>query len=283
LTSISSDSVDVVGDAYAGNVHSREGAAGRYNSSLLRTVTATRYVTPLREGGSLPAIVEADDSGLYVLKFRGAGQGPLALVAELVSGEIGRALGLRVPEIVFVELEEAIGRNEPDPEIRELLLRSVGLNLALDYLPGSLMFDAAAKNPIDPRIASQAVWFDAFVTNVDRTARNPNLLWWHKALYFIDHGASLYFHHDWKDIDEKALTPFSAIRNHVLLRWAKDLPSVDVEFKAALTGDVLDRIVAEVPELWLTGVSRDGYLTFLNRRAANSKVFVEEALRARAV
>ncbi len=231
----------------------------------------------------MPAIVEADDSGLYVLKFRGAGQGPLALVAELISGEIGRALGLRVPEIVFVELSEAIGRNEPDPEIRELLLKSVGLNLALDYLPGSLMFDAAAKNSVDPRIASQAVWFDAFVTNVDRTARNPNLLWWHKILYFIDHGASLYFHHDWKNIDEKALTSFSAIRNHVLLRWATELPSVDRQSRTTLTADILERIVAAIPDLWLTGVDREGYLTFLNRRLANSRVFVEEALRARAL
>lgn len=231
----------------------------------------------------MPAIIEADDSGLYVLKFRGAGQGPLALVAELISGEIGRVLGVRVPEIVLVELDEAIGRNEPDPEIRELLMKSVGLNLALDYLPGSLMFDAAAKNPVDSRIASQAVWFDSFVINVDRTARNPNLLWWHKVLYFIDHGASLYFHHDWKNIEEKALTPFPAIRNHVLLRWATEVRSVDEEFRSALSGDILDRIVAEVPDPWLTGVDREGYLIFLKRRVAHSNTFVEEALRARAL
>src|ERR1700744_3079913 len=182
-----------------------------------RTVAATRYVTPLREGGSLPAIVEADDCGLYVLKFRGAGQGPLALVAELVAGEIGRALGLMVPEIVLMEVDPVLGRNEPDQEIRELILASAGLNLALDYLPGSVMFDPAARPVVDPTIASRAVWFDAFVTNVDRTARNPNLLWWHKTLYFIDHGASLYFHHDWHDLERKALTPFAPIRSHVLL------------------------------------------------------------------
>src|SRR3954469_23055818 len=157
----------------------------------LRTVTATRYVTPLREGGSLPAIVEADDDGLYVLKFRGAGQGPLALVAELIAGEIGRALGLKVPELVLMEVDESLGRNEPDYEIRQLLRASTGLNLALDYLPGSIMFDPAARDRTDPRTASAAVWFDAFVTNVDRTPRNPNLLWWHRTLYFIDHGASL--------------------------------------------------------------------------------------------
>src|SRR5579884_2966613 len=177
---------------------------------MLRTVRVTRYVTPLREGGSLPAIVEGDDDGLYVLKFRGAGQGPLALVAELISGEIGRALGLGVPELVFMELDQAIGRNEPDPEIRDLLLASVGLNLGMDFLPGATMFDPAAGDSADSITASKAVWFDAFVTNVDRTPKNANLLWWHKQLYFIDHGASLYFHHDWRDIDVAARKPFPA-------------------------------------------------------------------------
>src|SRR5438105_10184094 len=162
---------------------------------MLRKVCATRYVTPLREGGSLPAIVEADDLGLYVVKFRGAGQGRLALVAELIAGEIGRVLGLSIPELVFIEVDAALGRNEPDEEIRDLLQASVGLNLALDYLPGSVMFDPAAGDMADAKIASTIVWFDAFVTNVDRTARNPNLLLWHKALYLIDHGAGLYFHH----------------------------------------------------------------------------------------
>src|SRR5215831_7050543 len=164
----------------------------------LRTIRATQYVTALREGGSLPAIVAGDDLGLYVLKFRGAGQGPLVLVAELIAGEIGRALGLNVPELVFLEVDAALGRNEPDYEIRELLKASVGLNLALDYLPGSTMFDPAAGGSADASTASLAVWFDAFVANVDRTARNPNLLYWHKTLYFIDHGAALYFQHNWK-------------------------------------------------------------------------------------
>jgi len=167
----------------------------------MRTVVATRYVTPLREGGSMPAIVEGDDLGLYVLKFRGAGQGPLALVAELVAGEIVRALGLKVPELVLMEVDAALGRNEADSEIRELLKASVGVNLALDYLPGSATFDPAAADAtpetIDADLASAVVWFDALVTNVDRTARNPNLLWWHKVLYLIDHGATLYFHHNW--------------------------------------------------------------------------------------
>ena len=194
---------------------------------MLRTIQATRYVTPLREGGSLPAIVEADDCGLYVLKFRGAGQGPLALVAELIAGEIGRALGLKVPEVVLMEVDASLGRNEPDYEIRELLRRSVGLNLALDYLPGSLMFDPAARKAADSRIASSTVWFDAFISNVDRTARNPNLLWWHKTLYLIDHGASLYFHHDWESIERAALSAFPAIREHVLLPCASAIAEVD--------------------------------------------------------
>src|SRR5580658_191274 len=177
----------------------------------MRTVQTIRYVLPLREGGSLPAIVEADDLGLYVLKFRGAGQGPLALLAELIAGEIGRALGLKVPELVFVEVDALLGRNEPDPEIRDLLRASVGLNLALDYLPGSTMFDLAAGDSADAEIASMAVWFDAFVMNVDRTARNANLLRWHDALYFIDHGAALYWQHNWKNAAELANSSFSAI------------------------------------------------------------------------
>jgi len=232
----------------------------------LRTIRATRYVTPLREGGSLPAIVEADDDGLYVLKFRGAGQGPLALVAELISGEIGRALGLRVPEIVLVDVDEALGRNEPDQEIRELLLASTGLNLALDYLPGSIMFDPAAKPVVDPDIASQAVWFDAFITNIDRTARNPNLLWWHRQLYFIDHGASLYFHHDWSDIERKSTAPFPMIRDHVLMPWAKRLEQADAAMRPKLNQSLFETILAEVPELWLPAEKRADYIVYFMRR-----------------
>src|SRR5205823_5144030 len=166
---------------------------------MLRTLTATRYVTPLREGGSLPAIVEADDDGLYVVKFRGAGQGPRALIAELVAGEIGRALGLPIPEIVFVDLDPALGRNEPDFEIKALLDASAGLNLGLDFLPGSIAYDPAAPPRPDAALASRVVWFDAYVTNVDRTPRNTNMLLWHKRLFLIDHGAALYFHHAWRD------------------------------------------------------------------------------------
>jgi hypothetical protein len=248
---------------------------------LLRTVQATRYVTPLREGGSLPAIVEADDSGLYVVKFRGAGQGPLALVAELISGEIGRALGLRVPEIVMIEVDGALGRNEPDQEIRELLLASTGSNLALDYLPGSIMFDPAARDAVDPLIASTVVWFDAFTTNIDRTARNPNLLVWHKMLYFIDHGASLYFHHDWQNLEQKALNKFPAIRDHVLLPWASRIEEVDAPLRMKLTEELLTDILAQVPDGWLLPERRGAYVSYLLQRLENRRLFVEEAIDAR--
>src|SRR3954467_1759992 len=208
----------------------------------LRRVAATRYVTPFREGGSLPALVEADDLGLYVLKFYGAGQGPLALAAEIIAGEIGRALGLKVPELVLMEVDAALGRNEPDYEIRELLKASVGLNLGLDFLPGSVMFDPAARDRPAEDIASAAVWFDAFVTNIDRTARNPNLLLWHKTLYFIDHGAALYFHHNWRDVASAAVSPFAPIRSHVLLPWAGELEEADQTSRALLGEGVLSAI-----------------------------------------
>ena len=253
-----------------------------------RTVCATRYVAPLREGGSLPAIVEADDLGLYVLKFRGAGQGPLALVAEWIAGEIGRALGLKVPEIVFVQLDSVLGRNEPDEEIRDLLRASVGLNLALDYLPGSVMFDPAAHDHADCDLASHAVWFDAFVTNVDRTAHNPNLLLWHKSLYFIDHGAALYFHHDWPSLDRMAASPFAPIRNHLLLPWAGAIAEADAALRPMLNDGVFARIIGEIPDEWLApdtdaaAARRDGYMTFLSQRLSAASNFVEEAIRARA-
>jgi hypothetical protein len=257
---------------------------------MLRTVCATRYVTPLREGGSLPAIVEADDLGLYVLKFRGAGQGPLALVAELMAGEIGRALGLNVPELVFVEVDEALGRNEPDEEIRDLLRASVGLNIGLDYLPGSIMFDAAAGDRPDAQLASRAVWFDAFVTNVDRTAYNPNLLYWHKQLYLIDHGAALYFHHDWQSIDRMAQQPFAPIRQHVLLRWAAHIEDVDAALRPVLTEPILTEIIDQVPAGWLlrgagaaqVSARRAAYLDYFMQRLAAAQNFVQEAVRARA-
>ena len=246
---------------------------------MLRTVRATRYVTPFREGGSLPALVEAEDLGLYVLKFRGAGQGPLALAAEIVAGEIGRALGLAVPELVLMEVDPALGRNEPDYEIRELLKASAGLNLAVDFLPGSVMFDPAARDRAPAALASAAVWFDAFVTNIDRTARNPNLLYWHKALYFIDHGAALYFHHDWRDTALAARSRFPAIRDHVLLPWADAIEQADCELRARLNPDVLAGVLELAPESWLAA-PRAAYVDYFVQRL-EAAAFVEEAVRAR--
>lgn len=248
---------------------------------MLRTVRATRYVTPLREGGSLPAIVEADDLGLYVVKFRGAGQGPLALVAELIGGEIGRRLGLRIPELVFVEVTEDLGRNEPDEEIRDLLQASHGVNLALDYLPGSISFDPAAGDSPSAELASRAVWFDSFILNVDRTARNPNLLCWHKSIYFIDHGAALYFHHNWASAEQVSGSRFAAIRQHVLLPWATGIREAYAEFLPALTPDVLAGVVSLVPPAWLEPVTPATYLNILLRRLEAAPNFTEEAIRAR--
>ncbi len=256
---------------------------------MLRTVQATRYVTPLREGGSLPAIVEAEDDGLYVLKFRGAGQGVLALVAELLAGEIGRQLGLNVPELVFVQVNEALGRNEPDEEICDLLRASVGLNLGMDYLPGSLTFDPVADtSAVDSLLASRVVWFDSFVTNVDRTARNPNLLIWHKALQLIDHGAALYFHHNWRDLHRMALTAFPPVRQHILLPWATDLPQADEVSKPLLTPAFFAGLLETVPDDWLTPApsaetpaqKRAAYIEYLTMRLAASSTFVEEGIRA---
>src|SRR5215471_7602076 len=220
----------------------------------LRTVIATRYVTPLREGGSLPAIVEADDDGLYVLKFRGSGQGPKALIAELLAGEIARAAGLPVPEIVFVELDPELARAEPDPEIQDLIRASAGLNLALDYLPGSVTFDPVAESP-GADLASAIVWFDAYVTNVDRTPRNTNMLIWHRRLWLIDHGAALYFHHRWDNYLERSRDPFSAIKNHVLLQFADGLREVEAKMTEHVSPSLIDHIVKLIPDTWLAGDS----------------------------
>jgi hypothetical protein len=254
----------------------------------LRTVTASRYVTPLREGGSLPAIVEADDDGLYVLKFRGAGQGPKALIAELLGGEIGRAAGLPVPEIVFMELPADLARTEPDAEIQSLISASAGLNVALDYLPGSVTFDPLVFVP-DAQLASAIVWFDAFVCNVDRTARNVNMLIWHRRLWLIDHGASLYFHHAWNSRDRHATRPFALIKDHALLKYASALADVDAQMASLLTADKLADIVQLIPDSWLpddpgfagSHAQREAYLNFFVRRMQSSDVFVQEAIRAR--
>ena len=253
----------------------------------LRTVNVTRYVTPLREGGSLPAIAEADDGFLYVLKFRGAGQGPKALIAELIGGELARAIGLKIPEIVFANLDEAFGRTEPDEEIQDLLKFSVGLNLALHYLSGAITFDPTVTF-VEPKLASQIVWLDALLTNVDRTARNTNMLMWHKELWLIDHGAALYFHHSMEKWEEQAVRPFVQIKDHVLLRKAAELDAVDEEFKALLTPDFIQFVVDLIPDAWLTDRSfetedeqRQIYAQFLNTRLKNSNIFVKEAQNAR--
>ena len=257
----------------------------------MRTTTTTRYVMPLREGGSLPAIVEADDDGLYVIKFRGAGQGPKALIAELVAGEIGRTLGLPVPEIVLIELDPLLGRSEPDFEIQELIKASTGLNLALDFLPGALAFDASDVHSgvIDPGLASWILWFDAYITNVDRTAHNTNMLWWHRRLMLIDHGASLYFHHIDGHYLERSRTPFSSIKNHVFLPIASELHVVDLRAKELLHPNAIEEIVNLIPTSWLEHDPffsdperrRAAYIEYLLDRLAHSHFFVEEALHAR--
>jgi hypothetical protein len=254
----------------------------------IRTVAASRYVTPLREGGSLPAIIEADDEGMYVLKFRGAGQGSKSLIAELLAGEIGRLAGLPVPEIVFVELPAELARTEPDPEIQSLIRASAGLNIALDYLPGSVTFDPLVAVP-DARLASSIVWFDAFVCNVDRTVRNVNMLMWHRRLWLIDHGAALYFHHAWDREDRHALDPFALIQDHVLLEYASDLAEVDAHLAARLTPDKLADLVQSIPESWIPedpgfasrSAQREAYLNYFLLRLQSSSVFLREAIRAR--
>lgn len=251
----------------------------------LRTVDACRYVTPLREGGSLPAIVEADDSGLYVVKFRGSGQGPKALIAELLVGEIGRVLGLDVPELVFITLDPVLARTEPDPEIQALIRASAGLNIASDYLPGAVTFDPLVCPP-DPDLASRIVWFDAFTTNVDRTPKNVNLLVWHRRMRLIDHGAALYMHHDWEHALARCADPFERIRDHVLLPQASRIADVDAELAARLTPAVLAELVAMIPADWLTDAGgeprRADYLAYLTRRLEAPRAFVQEAGRAHA-
>ncbi|MBA3647770.1 MAG: aminotransferase class I and II [Chitinophagales bacterium] len=254
----------------------------------LRTVDVIRYVTPLREGGSLPAIADADDGFMYVIKFRGAGQGAKMLIAELIAGEIGRALGLKVPEIVFANLDPAFGRSEPDEEIQDLLKASTGLNLALHFLAGSITYDPVTTT-IDENPASQIVWFDCFVTNVDRTVRNTNMLIWNKELWLIDHGASLYFQHSWDRFEEQAQKPFVQVKDHVLLPHATELDKVDKAFRKILTAELLESIVSLIPDEWLHNGSseqsadekRQVYLHFLKTRLEASEIFINEARHAR--
>ena len=258
-------------------------------------MTATRYLTPLREGGSLPAVIEADDEGLYVLKFRGAGQGAKALIAELVAGEIARALDLPVPEIVLIRLDTDLARTEPDPEIQDLIRASGGLNLGLDYLSGALAFDPLADPP-DAELASRIVWFDAFVTNLDRTARNTNMLIWHRKLWLIDHGAALYFHHAGLGDPAAAANPFALIREHVLLPAASRIAEVDSAMANRLSREAIERIMSLVPEAWLVDPATPGpdapgsrsaadrraaYADHFMRRLAMPRAFVTEATHAR--
>ncbi len=258
--------------------------------SSLRTVVVTRYVTPLREGGSVPAIVEADDEGMYVIKFRGAGQGPKALIAELVAGEIGRALGLPIPEIVLVELDSALARSEPHEEIQELIVSSAGLNVALGYIGGALAFEPLLPPPDALALASAIVWFDAYTTNVDRTARNTNMLVRDQQLWLIDHGAALFVHHTWTNYIERSRSPFPQVKDHVLLRYADALPEADLVLTPLLTPELITSIIALIPDSWLDGepsfAGRDehraAYVSYLLNRLAEPRAFVEEALDARA-
>ncbi len=255
----------------------------------IRTVAVTRYVTPLREGGSLPAIVEADDGFLYVLKFRGAGQGAKALIAELIAGEIARSLGLKVPEIVFVQLDEAFGRTEPDEEIQDLLKASTGLNLALHYLSGAITYDPVVA-PVESKLASQIVWLDSLLTNVDRTVRNTNMLMWRRELWLIDHGAALYFHHSWHNWQQQAIRPFIQVKDHVLLPFANDLKEADSTGKSIITPALIHQVISLIPDVWLQDEQpetatekRAIYREFLELRLAHSEIFINEAIHAKAL
>ncbi|MCF4101165.1 aminotransferase class I and II [Gillisia sp. M10.2A] len=254
----------------------------------LRTVTVTRYITALREGGSLPALAEADDDFKYVLKFKGAGHGVKALIAELIGCEIARALGLKVPEVVFANLDEAFGRTEADEEIQDLLQGSKGLNLALHFLSGAITFDPVVTT-VDERTASKIVWLDALIINVDRTFRNTNMLIWHKELWLIDHGAAFYFHHSWVNREKHAKSPFTLIKDHVLLPQATLLQEVDAECKALLTEEKIREIVNLLPQEWLTWEDidetpeeiKEAYIQFLLIRLEHSEIFIKEAQDAR--
>jgi hypothetical protein len=256
--------------------------------SPLREVNVTRYVMPLREGGSLPALAEADDGFNYVLKFKGAGQREKALIAELIGGEFARRLGFKVPEIVFANLDAAFGNSEGDEEIQDLLKSSQGLNLALHFLSKAMTFDPGASK-VDEYLASQIVWFDAWITNVDRTFRNTNMLIWNRELWLIDHGASLVFHHSWDNWEKHAVSPFAMVKDHVLLPRASELERVDAEMKSKITTEFIAQILELVPDEWILATrdtetaqeAREIYASFLKIRLDHSHVFLTEANDAR--
>lgn len=260
----------------------------------MRTITVSRYVTPLREGGSMPAVVEGDDLGVYVLKFRGAGQGVRALLAEIIAGGIARALGLPVPEIVLAQLDPALAQTEPDPEIQDLIRASDGLNVGLDYLSGALTFDPAVDE-VSADFASRLVWFDTLVANVDRSARNTNLLMWHRKPWLIDHGAALTFHHAWNGAVADPAKPFPSIADHVLLPQATALADVDAELAAKLSPGVLAQILSDVPDEFLAVAGaehpqgllaaphthRQAYVDHFCARLAGREAWVKGAINAR--
>lgn len=260
----------------------------QFAKDSLREVNVTRYVMPLREGGSLPALAEADDGFNYVLKFKGAGQREKALIAELIGGELARRLGFKVPEMVLAYLDEAFGRSEGDEEIQDLLKSSQGLNLALHFLSKAMTFDPGASQ-VDEYLASQIVWFDGWITNVDRSFRNTNMLIWNRELWLIDHGASLVFHHSWDNWEKHALSPFAMVKDHVLLPRANELDRVDAEMKALISDELIDYVVGMIPEEWILASrdteiaqeARDVYASFLKKRLENSNVFLTEANNAR--
>lgn len=258
------------------------------SQAKLRTVNVTRYIQPLREGGSLPALAEADDDFKYVLKFKGGGHGVKTLIAELIGGEIARLLGLKVPELVFANLDEAFGRTEGDEEIQDLLKASQGLNLALHFLSGAINYDPVVS-PINAELASKIVWLDSFITNVDRTFRNTNMLIWNKELWLIDHGSCLYFQYTWTNWETKATGAFAFIKDHVLLPKATLLNEVNIEFKKLLTEEKLRNVVALIPDEWLHWEDtqetpdeiKEVYLQFLLKRLNYADSFTKEAIDAR--
>lgn len=255
---------------------------------MIDRLAALQYVVPLREGGSLPAIIDTDRPGMYVVKFLGAGQGPKALIAEQIAADLGLRLGFPVPKPAVVLLDEGFGMSEPDPEIQDILRGSTGPNFGLEYLPGALAFDPAADHEIDPDLAAAVVWFDAFITNVDRTPRNTNLLLWHGGIWMIDHGASLYFHHQWRDWESRIQSPFPRIQDHVLLGVAGDLAAADARLQSVLSDEAIRQVIDDLPDEWLTGEEefgnlsehREAYVRYLQERLNGPRSWLQEAIDA---